>query len=266
MKMNLKIVIMGTLVLLFCSVFRVSSEEVMVYKKEGAPVKGSFVKGDPNGDLWVMQGQVRVKVKASDYSYARLADKPKDIDAAEKLLAAKNYEKAASDFAGLYTKYKSVGYDVFCVFGEASALVGLGKKNDAINRLKILDKYELVDQDKETEFYESRKLLSTLCIEESKFADALAILADLGQSNDDDVAAFGFNSRGDILLKQDKKRDAVLMFMRTALLFPVENKERARALLMVANVLTDMQDNRGKVFLDMLKSDYPNSALINELK
>ncbi len=249
-----------------CGAYLVSGQEITIHKKEGAAAKGIFVKADPNGDLWIKVGQVQQKVKAVDYSYARLKDKPKDVDAAEKVLASKNFAKAAADFAALYEKYRFVGYDVLCIWGESSALAAQGKKPEAIARLKALDKYELVDDEKATEFFDSRKLLANLYIDESKFDDALAILGELGQANDDDMATFGFNSRGSILLKQGKKKDAVLMFLRTVLLFPVENKERPKALVLVANTLKEMQDNRGGIFAEMLKSEYPGNPLIAELK
>jgi len=246
--------------------FSIMAQEVSISKKDGTVVKGAFVKADPNGDIWIKQGQVQQKLKAVDYSHARLKEKPKEVSDAEKLLAAKDFQKAVAAFADAYEKFRFVGYDVFCILGEANAFVSQGKKTEAIARLKALDGYELLDEEKASEFYEARKLLATLFIDDSKFDDAMKILSELGQSNDDDIAAFGFNSRGSILLKQGKKKDAVLMYLRTALLFPTENKERPLALLQVANILKEMQDNRGAIFAEMLKTEYPGNPLIAQLK
>ncbi|HOK04691.1 MAG TPA: hypothetical protein PLN24_05515 [Victivallales bacterium] len=264
--MEKKISRLSIIISLFLSSIILLAEEITVTKKDGGTVRANFVKVDPNGDIWIKQGAVQQKIKSVDYSYARLKDKPAEIDSAEKALAAKDFAKAATAFADAYQKYKFVGFDVLCIYGEASALAGQGKKVEAINRLKTLDGYELLDEEKTVEYYDAKKLLATLLIDESKFDDALKVLAQLGQANDDDIAAFGFNSRGDILLKQNNKKDAVLMFLRTALLFPKENKERPYALLQIANTLKEMKDNRGSTFAEMLKTDYPGNPLIAQLK
>ncbi len=266
MSLKKRVLVLISLSAFFCGSSILFSQEIVVTKKDGSPIKGVFVKAENNGDLWLKQGPVQTRIKTNEYSYARLTQKPKDIDAAQKILASKNYDAAAAEFKKLYASYRFVGYDVACILGESTALAASGKKPEAITRLKLLDKYELADQSKESDFYEARKLLASLYIDESKFDEAMEILSELGQSNDDNIATFGFNSRGNILLKQNKKKDAILMFMRTALLFPVENKERPRALMLVANTLKEMQDNRGGIFADMLKSEYPGNALIGELK
>lgn len=263
MKKILKYASIGIIVF---GVFSIFAQEVSVSKKDGTVVRGAFVKTDPNGDIWIKQGQVQRKLKAVDYSYARLKDKPKDISDAEKLLASKDFAKAAASFATLFEKYRFVGYDVLCIYGEANALASQGKKAEAIARLKALDGYELLDDEKAPEFYDAKKLLATLFIDEAKYDDAMKVLSELGQSNNDDIAAFGFNSRGNIFYKQGKKKDAVLMYLRTALLFPTENEERPSALLQVANILKEMQDNRGAIFAEMLKTEYPGNQLITQLK
>ena len=266
MKMNkiLKNSLIGLLV--FGVSVAAISQEISIFKKDGSSLRGIFVKADPNGDIWLKQGQVQQKLKAVDYSYARLKDKPKEISDAEKLANSKDYAKAAAAFAEAFEKYRFVGYDVLCIYGEANALASQDKKDAAIARLKMLDGYELLDEEKTTEFYEARKLLASLLIDQSKFDDAMKILGELGQSNDSDIATFGFNSRANILLKQGKKKEALLMYFRTALLFPVENKERPFALLQIANILKEMQDNRGAIFAEMLKTEYPGNPLIAQLK
>ena len=92
------------------------------------------------------------------------------------------------------------------------------------------------------------------------------ILDQLTASRNDQLAAFAINARGDIFLATEKKRDAVLMYLRTALLMPKENRERPKALLKVANLLKEMNDNRAANFANMLRTDYPDNSLIKELK
>lgn len=103
-------------------------------------------------------------------------------------------------------------------------------------------------------------------IDLDKLDDANKVLAELAKSDDDNIAAFSFNAMGDILLRQEKKKEAVLKYMIPSLLFDAQNKERPRALCQSANILKELNDNRSAKFSDMLRKDYPDSPFIKELK
>ncbi len=243
-----------------------SAVEVVIEKKEGQPAKGEYVSSEANGDITLKQDKFTIKVKSTDYKFARLAKTPDEIAAADKKFSDQKYADAMADYKNLYNLYRFVGFDVYCITRESACLDKLGKKEDALARLKALDTYQTQDAKKLPDLFDGKKLQATIMIDLNKFDDALKVLADLGNSEDDNLAAFSFNSRGDILVKQGKKKDAVLKYMIPALIFAQQNKERPRAICMTANILKELNDNRSSKFADMLKKDYPESPFVKELK
>lgn len=243
-----------------------SAVEITIEKKEGAPIKAEYVGSDANGDITYKQEKFTLKIKPNDYKFARLAKVPDEITAADKKFAEQKFQDALADYKNLYNQHRYVGFDVYCILKEGACLDKLGKKEDALARLKALDNYQNPDPQKKSELSEVKKLQSTLLIDLNKFDDANKLLAELGNSDDDNLAAFSFNARGDILVKQGKKKEAVLKYMIPALIFNTQNKERPRALCQVANILKELSDNRAGKFSDMLKKDYPDSPYIKELK
>ena len=253
-------------VTLSLSALTLSAIEVTIEKKEGQPAKGEYISSEANGDITLKQDKFTVKVKATDYKYARLAKMPDEIAAADKKFADQKSADAMADYKNLYNLYRHVGYDVYCIYKESACLEKLGKKEDALARLKTLDSYQCADPKKLSDLFDGKKLQATILIDLNKFDDALKVLADLGNSDDDNLAAFSFNARGDILVKQGKKKEAVLKYMIPALIFAQQNKERPRAICQVANLLKELNDNRSSKFADILKKDYPDSQYVKELK
>ena len=96
---------------------------------------------------------------------------------------------------------------------------------------------------------------------------ALEVLRKLAASPDDSAAAFANVTRGDILLKQGKSsKDALIMYLRTALVFTKSNKkERPLALFKVVKLLRKENNNKSTIFEKMLREDYPNSPYLKDL-
>jgi tetratricopeptide (TPR) repeat protein len=253
-------------VLTSLSAITLSAAEILIEKREGAPIKAEYVSSDANGDIMYKQEKFTLKIKANDYKYARLVKTPNEITVADKKLADKKYQEALADFTKAYKLYRHIGFDVYCTYREGVCLDKLGKKDEALTKLKTLDTYKNFDPQKKEDLSEAKKLEATILIDLNKFDDAGKVLTELGDSEDDNIAAFSFNARGDILLKQGKKKEAVLKYMIPALIFGTQNRERPRALCQVANILKELNDNRATKFSDMLKKDYPGSPFIKELK
>ena len=253
-------------VLMSLSAITLSAVEILIEKKEGAPIKAEYVGADANGDITYKEEKFTLKIKANDYKYARIAKIPDELTAADKKFADQKFQEALTDYKNLYSLYRHVGFDVYCISRESACLDKLGKKEEALARLKTLDTYQNLDPQKKGELSEIKKLQATLLIDLNKFDDANKVLTELGNSDDDNLAAFSFNALGDILVKQGKKKEAMLKYMIPALIFNTQNKERPRALCQVANILKELSDNRAAKFSDMLKKDYPDSPFIKELK
>lgn len=253
-------------VLMSLGAIALSAVEITIEKKEGVPIRAEYVGADANGDISYKQEKFTMKIKPADYKYARIAKIPDEITAADKKFADRKYQDALSDYRRLYSLYRYVGFDVYCIYRESACLDKLGKKGEALSRLKTLDAYQNFDPQKKGDLSEVKKFGAVLMIDLDKLDDANKVLSELANSDDDNLAAFSFNAMGDILLRQGKKKEAVLKYMVPSLLFDAQNKERPRALCQSANILKELNDNRSAKFSDMLRKDYPDSPFIKELK
>lgn len=234
----------------------------LIVKKDGKQVKADTITDvDATGTVTYKEGNFTSKLKPGEYNYIRLTKTPQEITDAEKKVKDGKFEDAIGDFRKLFSsKYKFLGYDMTCLYWEAFCLDKLNKKGEAVEVLKKFEGMDPKDKKQEVEFFNAKKLLSSIYIDQNKFDDAYPVLTELGNTEDDNLAAYSFNARGEILKKQGKKKDAVLMYMRTALLFPKKNTERADSLINISNLLKEMNDNRGTKFAEILKKDYPEKA------
>jgi TolA-binding protein len=145
------------------------------------------------------------------------------------------------------------------------ALAKLGDKEQALKRLEAFNNYKLLNPKLERDLMEAYKLNATIQIDAGNFSAAEPALEEMSKSKDDDMASFAITRKGDLAYKQDAKRDAVLLYLQTALLFP-KSPSRPEALLKAANTLKELKDPRSVRFADMLKADYANDPLVKQLK
>jgi predicted negative regulator of RcsB-dependent stress response len=184
---------------------------------------------------------------------------------AAKALRSKKYDEAVKIFKKAYREYKLLGWGAFCVYGMSQAYNDSGKKDEAISAvLKLKGKPK--DPDSVKYYIKAKRLLASLYVQATKYDDAKKVLKELAACNDDSVAAFSNNLLGDILLKEGKRKDATLRYLRTVLLFSKKNtKERPEALIKVIKILKEDKNNKYKDFVKILKKDYPSSKFTTNL-
>ena len=59
-----------------------------------------------------------------------------------------------------------------------------------------------------------------------------------------------------LLNKKGKKRDAILQYLKTVLLYPRAGHTRREALTQVVAIMKELKDNRATQFAAVLKKDY----------
>ncbi len=236
-----------------------------IITNENKRIDADTIEADDKGNLTYRTGNITMKMKAGEYKMARVS-KPKVIDQAASEARSGDWGRAAELYRQAYTNYRFLGWDAYCLFYEGYCLLKAGKKPDAARRLALLDEIDLQDPNKEKFYYDGKKMLAETYIELSRFDEALKTLESLASSDSEDIAPFSFNQRGRIMEKKGKTKDAVLMYMQTALLFPKENPYRPEALFKIASLLKSMKDARAVKFEEMLKSDYPDSKYLSQLQ
>jgi len=251
------------------SVFCISlhAQKGYVIDKKNKKIVSSSITSDAKGVLTIATGsggRIKTKMNPGQYKYARI-DMTKDLKKAAGDLRSKKYAAAATALRKLYSKYRFVGWDVFCAFASAQAFNAEGKDGEAIDMLEKLGDLP-VDPSKMKYYMRGMKLLAELYAKTGNTSKTMSTLDILSQSNDNSIAAFSNNLKGDLLLKQGKKKDAKLMYMRTALLFGKNNKvERPEALFKTIQMLRSEKNNKALEFEKMLKNDYPSSKYIQDL-
>ncbi len=240
----------------------VKAEPGMIAKKDGKKINCEILNVDAVGTIEYEENKFKSKAKPGDYLYAKVSKVPTDYANAEKLAKAGNYQNAVSALDAVYaSKYRFLGYELPCLYWKAFCLEKLGKDADAVKILKdIQSAGQPADKTLDSLYYDSKKLLASIYVKQNKYDDAYPILTELGNSSNDSLAAYSFNMRGEILNKQGKKKEAVLKYMITALLFPKNVPERADSLVNIVAILKEQNDNRAIKFEEMLKADYPDKV------
>jgi tetratricopeptide (TPR) repeat protein len=243
------------------------AENAFIVKKDKHVITASWIKSSSSGELTYKSGKFQSKIKKKDYLYAWIP-KPDEIKEADKLYKDKKYQDALKAYQENEKAYKFLGWIPYCVYMQGRSLSMLDKKPEAIAKLNELKDYKLENKLKNDVYLmHAYRLLAELYTEKAEYSKAEEALAKITQSSNEDMAAVALNMRGDIFNRQGKKKDAILMYLQTVLLFPVANKERPKALVMAANLLKETGDTqRSTLFADMLKKEYKGSQYIKELK
>ena len=254
MKTALKAILVIAFIAGFGLVAR--AEKPFIVTKSNKKVIADKVAADSRGVLTYTASGFSRKMKPGEYKYARVS-KPKAVSNAFKKLKSKKYADAAKAFGKAYKSYRYLGWNVYCIYYGAAALNKNGNKSAAIARINLIKKPP-VDRVKIANYLKAKKLLAELYIDSNKFDEAEEVLKELGTAQSASIAAFANVKQGDILLKKDKRKDALLMYLRTVLLFNKSNKkERPEALKKTIEILKKDKNNKYLVFEKMLKTDYP---------
>ncbi len=232
---------------------------------DGKDMTADSIEADDSGNLTYKTGSIQSKIRKGQYEYAWIP-KPKELNDADKLLADKKFKEAQSAFGSAYKKYQFLGWDIYALTGEAKAIMSQGDKKAAIEKLKAIKDLKVSNPKQENDLLNGFKVLAGLYIETADYKSAEPILDDMSKSGNDVLAAFAFNAKGDMLQKQGHKKDAVIAYMQTALIFDKSNPERPEALFKAAKLLDEMGDKRSVKFAEKLKTEYPDNSFAKQLK
>jgi len=236
----------------------------VVILKDGKHINVEGLEVDAQGTITYKSGKFTEKKKSGDYKEAYLKEEPKEIIEATKLLK-NNPLGASSAFAAAFLKYQYLGYDIACIYGEGKGYADGGKKDQAIAVLeRLLPLKDSVAEKKEEDFAEGLKILQLLYVEKKDYAKADQIAAIMGKAGDDNMVVAALMGKGKMLEDQGKTKDAVLTYMRIALLYPKETKDRPQAIFNVARLMKGMKDARWQDWSKMLQEQYPDSPLCSQ--
>ena len=222
------------------------AQKCYVVKADGSQLKAFDIKvKSPNGDLNVLvkQGQQPLLFSRNMYRFA-VVPKPQQVEQLGAALLADKYDDVLAASKQLYEAYKFLGWGDYIACCQAQAYLGKNNFDEANKALALAKRTPGPNREDiiETEI----KCL----IKAQKYDKTEELLKNLMMSKDDTIAAKAFNMRGEALLAQGQKKQAVLEYLKTLLLFDKKKAqaERAYAKKQAVAIMKELKDPRvGKI-------------------
>jgi predicted negative regulator of RcsB-dependent stress response len=217
-----------------------------VIDNNNGKISGDALVATDAGDLQLQIGGATRIFKRGSYK-AAFVPKPNEVELLEKALDLGKHDVIQAKAGDIFDKYKYLGWGGHVAYIEAIAQLADDKAPQALRTIQQGERYAGMHGD-ELKMGKAKVLMAL-----DKTAEAEALLAQLKKAEGPDVAAFAFNMSGQILAKQGKKKEAVLQYMKTLLVFEpgTVNVERQEAKKQAVALLREMGDPRFKQIQQM---------------
>lgn len=261
---------------LMASAFSLSAQSKthsILVTKDGREIKAESIELSRKGDYRYKEigDKVTKSFRKSDVKWAWVP-KPQTVRDADAKFKDGKLAVAAAAYKAACKEYKDLGWEVYCLFGEAKALDKSGNEKEALEILEGLVNYKKINPKNEEHLMDAYKYVIQKYIDAKAFDKALPVTSKLCESANDNVACDAFMTRGNILLakaditgSKDDLKAASLAYFQAALLFP-NAKSNAAALFAAYNALTKAKDARAEKFAELLKQNHPGSSEAKALK
>ncbi len=232
----------------------VGAERPYVVLQDGRRIEGSAIRARRNGDIILTTERGDLTFARNQYREA-VAVRPRVLDQAQRALQQGQYDRVVSELQNVVTEYQFLSWDL-----EALVLIGraqLGKEDyDAalatFNRLFQTNAARREDPAARWPYY--RAMLGTGQLD--RLERELDALAREGSRAD---AALAQVMRGDVKRQRGRAEDALLDYLRTAVLFQTEREARAEALYKAGVVLEELRDGRAREMFRKVVGDHRDS-------
>ena len=189
-----------------------------VVQKGGKRIEGRITAA-PNGRITVATQNGNLSLNLGQYEYV-VTPMPDEVEALEDLLEKESYNKLAETAPAVFEKYKYLGWADTIARLHCEGLMALKRKADAEKVFAAAKKLPRADE------FNLTNVELLFMVHDKKLGEVEKKLASMMASDDDAVMAFVFNMRGRVCELQDKKKEAVLQYLKTFLTF--EDKRKVR--------------------------------------
>ena len=216
-------------------------QECYVINAMGQRQKAMAVKADSQGNLTVqIDDRLKVPYKAGSYKFAFIP-KPKEINELEKLLSEEEYEELITASATVFDAYKYLGWADAIAALQYEAFLATGKPE------KAHDVYQLALKFPHDNNLKIQRMHLMELVTQQQYDIIEQEAKKLILSKDDSLAAFAFNLRGLAYEAKGQKKEAVVEYLKTVLLFDGKGKtkrERDKARLKAIALMKELKDPR----------------------
>lgn len=219
-------------------------DEPYVMESSGNKITGTAIEADNDGTIKLAIGDgVTQNFNLNDYDYA-YTPKPKEVKALERALQNEKYDVILDNSSDVFKKYKYLGWAGVIGYIEAEAYLAEDKPRQALQSVNFAENFAHFNKMQ----LRHAKVKALLAVDE--LDKAKEVLKKLKTAESAKIAAFAYNTQGDILQKQGDKHAAVLEYLKPVLVIKSEQArqqiEEARQKLV--SLLKDMGDDRYKQF------------------
>lgn len=225
---------------------------------DGRRVEGQRIRALPDGTINLVTAQGTVSYQKGMYTKA-VADKPAELGQAESAIAQKNYDAAVKTLEKVAKEYRYLDWDLQAQKMLAKALLAKGDGEGAAKAYAALFQMSPAEKQVSENAWGQRQalLLSKQYATLQRQLDAVAAEGPRSE------AAKAQNMRGDIQLAQNNLEDAVMDYLRTAILYQdvADAEIQGEACFKAAQILEQMRDTgRAKDLYRKAATDWKGSS------
>lgn len=215
--------------------------DCFVYKTDGTRQKGEKIEvTSEQGDITLhVDSRLKLPFKRNEYRYV-VTPRPRELDQLDQLMAQEKYQEVIKTMPALFAAYRFLGWGDYLIGVECEARLALKQVSEAKRVFSQAQAYAGANTDM---LYRAQLLL---LIEDKQFDKADEILNRMITSKQDKDAAFAFNMRGQVQLARGQKKQAVLEYLKTILVFDAKKvpKEREEAKRQAVAIMKELKDPR----------------------
>ena len=260
--------------------FSLSAENPYIMKKgDKKPTEYKKIELDEKDSksmLVTMESGAKSKVPLNQVEYAWIP-KPESVAAADALVTAGDFQKAADAYIAAAAEYKLFGWDPYCRFESAKALKQGKQYDSAIKMFSAISKENFENPNDKKYTKEATLLLGETYLEAGKYSEALNFAQAQSKLEDDVLAGAAYLLRAKIYRMQanaekaDAEKQKALLtkaayaYFGAALLFK-DATTRPEALFNSWEILKELKDARAEEFAKILRAEYPDNPFTKRLQ
>ena len=228
--------------------------------KNGKKYAGK-VSAKSDGTILVITKQGNFSFPANQVARAR-ADEPAEYKQAITALDSGKHAQAIKLAKGIAAQYKFLEWDNRARVVLIRAQTGKGDHTGALRTYDAI----LASDEKLADNSEVRWAYLGALVGAEKVDDLNKVIDDLIANGDRADAAKGQLLRGDLAMKRSQFENAVLDYLRTAVLFEKQTAQHPEALYKAAEALEKLRDARAATFYNKVIEQYPSSEFAAKAK
>lgn len=227
--------------LLLGAIIHAQRQDCYVIRADNQRIRAREITADANGNLSVnVDGNLKMPLRWGSYRLAMIP-KPKEVEELEKLFDADNFDEVIKTAPAIFDQYKYLGWADTIAALQCESFLALGKPGEASAIFQNARKFPAENMQK------FQRVLLLEMLAKKEFDRVENELKRMILDKDDSKAAFAFNMKGQLYEAKGQKREAILEYLKTVILFEGKGKlkrERDVAKQKAVALMKELKDPR----------------------